>query len=237
VIEQEPQTLTGTFRHPSTGAVRRVEFVTMYEPFGHDGIGPQGFLVEMLPEHVGPAHFHDINQFQVFFPARGARYQRTAIDAVLLHYADAYATYGPFESGAEPLQFFTLRATHTRFIGYMPTDRDKIVRRGGRNVHVEVPPRRLDTSQGTVDALIGPHPDGLAAHRLTAGAGGSLPIPASGGIGKYVLVLDGEVLHDGERHGAQSLAWLDPEGPEVLSAPKSSGFDALVMEFPVPIAD
>ena len=62
--------------------------------------GPQAFLIETYPpEQQTAAHFHSTDQFQIFFPAEGAYYQRTEIRSPLLHYSDAYTTYGPLEQG------------------------------------------------------------------------------------------------------------------------------------------
>ncbi|HEX9506417.1 MAG TPA: hypothetical protein VGA62_10480, partial [Acidimicrobiia bacterium] len=61
----------------------------------------------MLTVTVAPL---PMNQFQVFFPAPGAWYKRRSLHSVLVHYVDAFVTYGPFGSADQPLEFYTLRA-------------------------------------------------------------------------------------------------------------------------------
>src|SRR4051794_15043347 len=89
--------------------------------------GPQAFLVAMPPNNTGRAHFHASDQFQVFFPAEpGSVFQRTPMEKVFVHYADAYTVYGPFSSGQGGLEFFTLRAHGSDVTAYMPESREQL---------------------------------------------------------------------------------------------------------------
>ena len=114
------------------GAVQR-----QFDYFGKTSaqqFGPEAFLVDYGPQRTTPAHFHSVDQFQVFFGAPGARYQRHQIPAVELHYADAFVTYGPFFTGEERMKFFTLRPCQGQFKGEMPSERHKLHYRGRRSV-------------------------------------------------------------------------------------------------------
>src|SRR5262245_15707940 len=75
--------------------------------------GPQAFLVRFPADSRGGAHFHPVDQFQIFYGSDGSWFKNQEITSgeIMLHYADAYVTYGPFGTkGPEPLEFFTLRA-------------------------------------------------------------------------------------------------------------------------------
>ena len=73
----------------------------------------------------------------------------------MLHYADAYTTYGPFGTGEAPLQLFTLRRQASEITGFMPKDRDKLVRRGRRNLHVDLGPAMKQVAEpGSVCSLV-----------------------------------------------------------------------------------
>src|SRR5215467_525480 len=70
--------------------------------------GPEGFMLKFRPGAGLPAHFHDVNQFQVFFGSPGATFGRHAIPELMVHYAAAGTLYGPFAAGAEvPLVMLT----------------------------------------------------------------------------------------------------------------------------------
>src|SRR4051812_8766458 len=110
---------------------------------GAAGQEPEGFMVRLPRESSVKAHFHRVDQFQLLFGAQGSWYQRTKWQGVLVHYADAYTTYGPFGAEAAPMDFFTLRARADGYVGYMPGARQDLVRRGRRNLHATIEPSAL----------------------------------------------------------------------------------------------
>lgn len=200
--------------------------------------GPQAFLVE-APDHSRTgAHFHPVDQFQVFFPSEGTWYQREELGSVTVHYADAYATYGPFGSGEGGFDFYTLRARSTIVNAFMPGSRDKLVRKGRRNLHVELGNllgHQLAAGAHETHAVFAPEADGLAAYLLAGGPDAVVVAPESvarGGEGTYFCVLTGSVVGDGADHGARALAWRGPGvTPDVLHA-GDAGFEVLVLQFP-----
>src|SRR5258707_123577 len=134
------------------------------------GPGPQGFLVEMTPHRLGRAHYHPVNQFQVFFGSPGATYQKRPVPAAMVHYSDAFTPYGPFAAGEEGLSFFTLRAQANQRIHYMPESRDalkeeKAARKGRRSLHAGVAPASEDETLApgavAVETLIPLRADGM----------------------------------------------------------------------------
>src|SRR5436189_5271805 len=76
-----------------------------YDVYANE-LGPQAFLVRMRENNIVHPHFHNVDQFQLFFESPHASYQRTAISSILVHYADAFTTYGPFKPGDEPPEYY-----------------------------------------------------------------------------------------------------------------------------------
>src|ERR1700745_2484084 len=132
----------------------------------HPAGEPEGFLIEFPAHSRTGAHFHSCDQFQVFFPAAGAWYRSRPIERLVVHYVDAYTTYGPFGTGAEPMAFYTLRARPSTITGFMPTARDRWVAGGKRrNITADVElmaPLATGRAVHTRD-IIAAHDDGLAA--------------------------------------------------------------------------
>jgi hypothetical protein len=225
----------------SRGALQR-----QYDYFGKQSahqFGPEAFLVDYGPDRETTAHFHSVDQFQVFFGAPGSRYQRHEIPAVELHYADAFVTYGPFSAGAERIQFFTLRPRQGQFKGNMPGERHKLRYQGRRGMHVDLEPllaESLPARQAIATDVIAPDADGLAARVVVAGPGAAVGLgqPHSHG-GVYVCVLSGSIESGGRSFGRLALGWED-RGAEAGCEPGddamagAGGAAVLVMSYPYP---
>jgi hypothetical protein len=219
------------------------DFVTVREFFGRSTEclpGPQGFLVEVVPPHTTfGAHFHSTDQFQVFFPSQGTWYQKHAVDSPLLHYADAYTTYGPFGTEANAMSFYTLRPVASTVTGYMPGSRDKLPYRGRRILSVDLGSRlgmTMAIGESQVETLIEPDDDGLAAYLLTAGPSTVTmpPPPPTRSGGQYLVVITGGLRHNDQWLVERSLGWSGPgTQPVHLEAGPSSGFELLVLRLPL----
>ena len=197
--------------------------------------GPEAFLVRVPPHNTVTTHFHRVDQFQVFHPSPGARYQRHGYAGVLVHYTDAYSVYGPISTADEPLDFFTLRAVGDSFTGYMPGAREHLVRRGERNLHGEVP---LDVPFGrdiaTAD-LFDAFDDGLRAAVWRVPGGATFTGPsARGSAGQYWTVLDGADIASGRSAAAPSLQWVGRSDPPAAFVAGSDGPTVLLVQFPWP---
>jgi hypothetical protein len=212
--------------------------VTMSTYFGGDG--PRellGFMVEMPAPCINRAHFHDVDQFQIFLPNAGTWYQRHDVKQLTVFYADAGVVYGPFGShGPDPMRFLTLRPVPSQVTGFMPGARVLRVQRGHRNAECpvelpDVPP----TGAVRERELIAPEPDGLACRLLAVGPDTSFELPdaAPTSAGRYVFVGSGS-LDDGTAAGPLSLAWLPPG--TAIAAPRAGheGAAILVCDFPAP---
>jgi hypothetical protein len=202
--------------------------------------GPQAFLVEVFPaQATAGAHFHDSNQFQIFYPAAGAYYKRHAIERPLLHYADAYSSYGPFGAREYPLAFYTLRQSAASLTAYMPRDRDRYgtIRKRGRNITAEVlisgPVESPEAIE--VETLIEAQDDGLAAYSVRGGPSATITLPsATRSGGQYLCVLSGLLVFQGKEYPARSLGWSPPDSCGGAVVAGESGVHALIMQFPRP---
>jgi hypothetical protein len=202
-------------------------------------LGPQGFLVDDHPEFPTiRAHFHPVDQFQVFFAQRGAWYKSHEIDGIVVHYADAYVTYGPFGTKGLPFSFFTLRADGNEEVYWMPESRDQLPpppRPRHRNIHVDVETNaELEAAIETLELrpLIEQQSDGLAAHlavippHQTAIDGSTSQAP-----GRYHCVVSGDIVHEGHTFGPRSLGWLPADSALPVTAGER-GAKVLILQFP-----
>ncbi|HMG44292.1 MAG TPA: hypothetical protein VK611_23360 [Acidimicrobiales bacterium] len=197
--------------------------------------GPQGFLVDFEGETTVGAHFHPVDQFQVFFGGPGSWYQRHPIDELMVHYADAYTTYGPFGTEGGLLRFFTLRPDHSTLTAYMPGSRDKLLRKGRRNVHVSLTeqagrcPAPGDAAVHTALA----DGDGLSVHLVTLGPEARIALPtASTPRGEYRCVVSGAIVVDDTPYGPRSLGWYERDEAPATVESGPDGLALLVLRFP-----
>lgn len=194
--------------------------------------GPQAFMVVVLPNAPTRAHFHPINQFQIFFGTPGSTFGRKAVAPVYVHYVDGYTPYGPFAGGPQGMEFFTLRAVHSKGLYYMPEQREKLIRKAGRTIHVDVEPEQIG-AEVEVRPLVERHADGLGAWFMSVGPEQSVTGPRPEGAGQYYLITKG-MAHLGERAlPEKSLLFVNAGEPAPeLSAKGTLGFQAVVVQYP-----
>ena len=204
------------------------------------GLRPQGGLVGLRNKFLG-AHNHPVDQYQVLFGKPGSHYSSHEGDVppLVVHYADAYATYGPLSGEDPPLLFFTLRAEPTGETIFMPKDREKIGWRGRRNIHQEF--KLLDDLEfpkpGGVrrEAVFEGFDDGLEAFAILAGPGATFTVEASEATnGQYIVVTDGWLEYEGHKCELHSLAWQDRDEPPVELVAGPEGARVFVLRFPRP---
>ena len=198
----------------------------------------EAFLVR-VQDGVVRAHFHPIDQFQILLGAPGSRYQRQELPALTLHYADAYATYGPMSGEDPPLRFFTLRAEASAFTAYMPADRDKLAWRGRRHHQVGFDRLPLEdfpaSGVSRVEQVWDRDEDGLEALAIVAGPSCAITLPATYRTGgQFTMIAEGSVCHDGKECGPESLAWQDAAEPAVHLSTADQGCRLFVLRYPEP---
>ncbi len=199
--------------------------------------GPQAFLAQSkTPRYTIDAHFHDVNQFQLFVEGFGRLGKRPA-SPITFHYADAYTPYGPIVAGEEGISFFTLRPRASGGYFGMPGSRDKMPGKAGRNIARSFAPIEPEGSEQKEpvlrETLIEPEPDGLLALRLRLRAGvEATGIDPAGGGGQYYLVAAGSLVRDGQELPRFSLLFVEPGEIAPVLHPGPHGADLLVLQFP-----
>jgi hypothetical protein len=207
-----------------------------------DGGGPQMYMNRVDPGTELAAHFHRVDQFQVFFGTPGSVFQRKPIPPLFVHYTDAYSTYGPFRSApGEPLLYATIRAESSNFGGVMPGARRQRLYLGDRQLSTAVEgwePESLPAA-GQVDAdpVFDRDTDGLSATLVRLGPGGSTQLTRPQAIsGRALCVVTGELRRSQGTvsYGPRSLGWTGPDevSSTVVAGPR--GCAVLVLDFPFP---
>ena len=193
--------------------------------------GPQGFLIENVPPGTTvPPHFHEVDQFQLFFGGDGSWYGATPIGPIFVHYVDAYSTYGPFGTGAQGrMEFYTLRATPTLETHYMPASREKLRGHvGRRNLHVNIDPAG---GLGGCGERALSDDDGLAVDLIRLSPDEALAVDGSGGGSAYHCVVAGEIAIGDVVYGPRSLGYSEA-GSDLRGVAGPQGASVLTMRFP-----
>jgi len=208
----------------------------------HDvGSGPEGFMLKFAPSAGLPAHFHDVNQYQVFYGSPGAKFQRHQIPTLMVHYSAAGTLYGPFTAGTEvPLQMLTLRQAGSQFTGLMPDNREQLAAPDKRK-HLEVELSSwLDdplpsANEHLCNAIFPLQNDGVAAFSVIAGARAELDQAGAGTDGgRYYVVIEGEMI-DGDRVlPTLSIGWSPSGAGECALRAGDSGLRLLILKFAAP---
>jgi hypothetical protein len=120
---------------------------------------PLAFLVNGPPAFVIPAHFHEIDQYQIFVGGSATLGKHTVLPGSV-HYADAYTHIEP----GQPHE--------------------------------------------TACEILFEEPDGIASYRLSAGPDAILPQPDVDHGGAYYVVLEGEIIADGDTYPPRSCIWV-----------------------------
>ncbi len=201
--------------------------------------GAQAFLVEQDPEWATPPHFHLESQFQVV-TAGGGSIGRHPVAPYAVHYAAPETGYGPITAGPEGISYLTLRAQGDTGAWYLhkPGSRERMrpgLKREQQHGMTSGSVSEADiaaSSQASVEDLIAPRADGLAAHLVRMGPGLTLKLPAShANAGRHHVVTKGSMLLAGEAAAAFSVAFAGPdEACEYESGP--AGVEVIILQFP-----
>jgi hypothetical protein len=193
--------------------------------------GPQVFLVHQLSNGATPPHYHEVDQFQVFVKGSG-KIGRYEIAGTILHYADAYTTYGPIISYDEGVDYFTVRLAADCGTHYMPESRKEKLRKSGRHFTVALNEFVASGSRAPL-TLIGPQIDGLAAYLINVGARDPLHLPPLLGKGRLVAVVTGSLLAaDGREY--RDWSWGGVSVPETTTGcvAGNGGARVLCLDYP-----
>jgi hypothetical protein len=167
---------------------------------------PQVFLVEMPPERVIPPHFHGVPQFQLVVDGSGSL-GRHRIEGQVLHYTDAWTSYGPIESGPSGLSFFTIR--HSPDVGahYMPGQRSERRGTAGEQLTVALGPGRGPRGHGAARPLMERAADALWALDIALPPAAEWPpAPEPDRFDYLLVVMEGALRRGDSEYGPWSWA-------------------------------
>jgi hypothetical protein len=179
------------------------------------------FLVEQDPDEMVGAHYHQADQFQVIVAGDG-RLGSHHVAPVAVHFAGAWAAYGPLRAGAEGLHYFTLRNGWDPGARYMefPDNRASL----------RALPRRHRETVGELEEVAS---DGFYARRLRLAPGGSATgLDPASGAGQFWLVLSGSLQVEGSLLPAMSCVFMYPEEKAFAAIAGGEGADVMAMQFP-----
>ena len=201
-------------------------------------VRPVAYLIEQDANTTLRSHFHISDQFQVFVNGAGT-FAKQPLQQVTVHYAAAYAPYGPIHAGDSGLSYFTLRNGPDNGPRFMPESRGELKTGSRPRRQFSLPtigktaPQILNRLQSaSVRPLLEAEPGGLGVwlHAVPPAASVTGPSPRDGG-GQYWLVLSGELDALEQALAAGSCLFLPPEAPALTATAGAGGFEALVLQF------
>ena len=206
---------------------------------GPEQIYPMGFIVEQDPESVLGAHFHTVDQFQVFMVGDGT----LAIDpvkSITVQFVSPFTPYGPIAAGREGLSYFTLRNGWDGGAKMMPEKIHELPPRPRkfRQLLGEGMPVSNDELAAVKELSVAPviesTEDGVGAWLYRIPAGGSVtgPNPATG-RGQHWVVVGGSLEQDGDLLEPFSCGFLPPDETAFTAKAGPGGLAILAMQYPL----
>ncbi len=174
---------------------------------------PMAYLVEQSPDQTVDAHYHEVEQFQLFVGGNG-HIGTHLLDGLTVHYAGAYSPYGPIVSGPQGVQYVTLRRDWDRGAQWMPGAAPALRAMPNRK-HItftsqpQAPCADLTALTGASETPLLPTAEGgPQAWRVCAGPGVEVRGDPRGSGGQFWYVLAGSVQRDGASWGAGDCFYL-----------------------------
>jgi hypothetical protein len=197
--------------------------------YSEDNVDPQVYLAEILtPNAVERAHFHEVDQFQIFVGG-GGQFGKAPIEPVMVQYADAWTPYGPLIGGPNGYSFLTVRRQSSAGALYIPESRQQRRSLGGRQI--SQPFKRDELADpGKWSMVLGPYDDGVAAYGIVLGAGERTTLPDAD-VEQFCVVVNGTLRVDGRDHPVASTVRVgkQEEEPELEAGP--DGATLVVVNF------
>ena len=204
---------------------------------------PQAFLLEMSPQQKLIAHFHEVDQFQVFVGGSGViGRNKPATLANTMHYADHHTAYGPIVASPQGFSYFTLRAQTDAGAVELdkPGYRDKLKPSKKRHFLADMvlstAPVLENRKTISTEALIpgqDQYDDRLAAFMLRAAPGMTVsgPDPRGSG-GQYCLVMNGGLTFNGADFPLWSLLFIGPDDAPCTFTAGAGGVEVFIGQYP-----
>lgn len=229
-----------------TGEVHwRTDFLRPADAVAQDAqaVSPQAFLIEMTPKEVIHPHFHEVEQFQVFFEGEG-QMGRTEdkLGPLMVHYTDAYTGYGPITASQQGLSYFALRPRKDPGAIYLHKEGYRERLRPSKKRHFSIPVvKSTEAVLGHLEAPVVEQlfeaghyslDDGLSACIVRLGPKQSFNIDSTADSGgQYLINLQG-VLKYGDRDFAESSVFFsDPANVSFQVVAGDAGVEFLLLQF------
>ena len=224
---------------------RRLSRMRPSDAVSHDSkaVSPQAFLIEMTPQEIIHPHFHEVEQFQVFFEGEGQMGRTEGkLGPAVVHYTDAYTGYGPITASQQGLSYFALRPRKDPGAIYLHKEGYREKLRPSKKRHFSIP--FVKSTQAVLGHL--DHPvveplfddshyaldDGLSASLVRLGPNKSFTIHSSTQSGGQYLVNIQGVLKYGDRDFAESsVFFIEPSDFSFAVESREAGAEFLVLQF------
>ncbi len=225
-------TYIGTYKREGLAQGKTVEQVAA----GAAG-QPMAYLVEQSPDQTVDAHYHEVEQFQLFVGGNG-HIGTHLLDGLTVHYAGAYSPYGPIVSGPQGVQYVTLRRDWDRGAQWMPGAAPALRAMPNRK-HITLtsqPLARCTDLQALTGVssteLMSPTDGGPGAWRVCAGPGALVQGDPAGSGGQFWYLLAGSVQWNGALWGAGDCFYLSPDEGTLACKAGAQGVELLRVQFP-----
>ena len=199
---------------------------------------PMAYRVEQAPDCTIEAHYHQVDQFQIFIGGVG-RIGTHAVQGVTVHYAGAHSPYGPIVSGPEGVQYVTLRRSWDPGARWMPGAAAALREVSGRK-HLTCTSQPLDRCpveqlvelKGvSFTELITSQEGAIGAWLVRAGPGAAVRANLAASAAQFWYVLSGGVLAEASKLGTGACIFVSgDQEPFELSA-AAEGVELVLLQF------
>lgn len=197
---------------------------------------PMAYLVEQSPGHTVDAHYHEVEQFQLFVGG-GGHIGTHVLDGLTVHYAGPYSPYGPIVAGPQGVQYVTVRRDWDRGAQWMPQAAAALRAMPNRK-HITftsqplAPCADLLALTGVSETPLLPTAEGgPQAWRVCAGPGAAVRGDPRGSGGQFWYVLAGSLRHDGAMWGAGDCFYLTPDEAPITCLAGEQGLELVRVAF------
>lgn len=198
-------------------------------------INAQAYYVEQPPFSTVPAHYHDTNQFQIFFNGN-ITFGKKEIKSVALHYAGGHTPYGPIITKNKKADYLTLRNNWDSGGKKMPEMKKNLLNAPRIFYLIEnidcSQPKNIIPRRFVENYLIWDKFSTLGAKTISfvGDLSPNLNFPTQG-FGKYCIVIDGEISINNTLLTSKSCIYIKPnEEVEIFSEKNVS--TVLLLQFP-----
>ncbi len=223
----------------------RTDFLRPSDAVSHDSkaVSPQAFLIEMTPQEIIHPHFHEVEQFQVFFEGEGQMGRTDGkLGPAVVHYTDAYTGYGPITASQQGLSYFALRPRKDPGAIYLHKEGYREKLRPSKKRHFSIPfVKSTQAVLGHLDhCVVEPlfddsHyalDDGLSASLVRLGPNQSFTIQSSiKNGGQYLVNLQGVLKYADRDFAELSVFFSEPADRSFMVVSGEAGAEFLVLQF------